>query len=325
MASTTNRLPLRLIETFRSVFYTPIYVSVAGGFLEAQGLDVDFKTCPSEFAHPLSCLNRGGADIAQSGIMRSIISSDWGAETVPMHFAKINSRDGFFILGRTGPDAVPNAVPNAKGEAAFDWDLLRGAKLIPVGFSPMPWASLQFAMRRHGVEPSELDLVTGLDLDGAMAAFRAGEAEYIHVPQPAAEQLLDDGSGHLAVALGLENGHLAYSSFAATHHFLESQPEIVQRFTVGFANALDWLAAHDAPEVGEAVAGFFPQVNPELIVKSVARLKAQDNWPTDPTLAQPEYENLHDILVAAGLANERQPYTKVVRTDIVETALASRR
>jgi NitT/TauT family transport system substrate-binding protein len=311
LASTSNRLPLRLIETFRSVFYTPIYVSVAGGFLEKEGLDVDFKTCPPEFAHPLSALNRGGADIAQSGIMRSIISSDWGAETVPMHFAKINSRDGFFVLSRTKQEP-------------FQWESLKGAKLIPVGFSPMPWASLQFALRRHGVEPEELDLVTGLSFDEGISSFREGHAEYIHVPQPAAEQLLDDGTGHVAAALGPENGHLAYSSFAATNQFLDSQPEIVQRFTVGFANALEWLAANDAQEVGEAIASFFPEVSLELVVKSVARLKAQDNWPTDPVLAEPEYENLHDILVAAGLAKERQPYSKVVRTDIVETALASR-
>ncbi|MEC7748165.1 MAG: ABC transporter substrate-binding protein [Chloroflexota bacterium] len=311
MASTINRRPLRLIETFRSVFYTPIYVSVAGGFFEKEGLDVDFKTCPPEFAHPLSALNRGGADIAQSGIMRSIISSDWGAETVPMHFAKINSRDGFFVLSRT------NQEP-------FLWESLKGAKLIPVGFSPMPWASLQFALRRHGVEPDELDLVTGLSFDDGISAFREGHAEYIHVPQPAAELLLDDGIGHVAAALGPENGHLAYSSFAATNQFLDSQPETVQRFTIGFANALEWLAANNAQEVGQAIASFFPEVRLELVVKSVARLKAQDNWPTDPVLAQPEYENLHDILVAAGLAKERQPYSKVVRTNIVETALSSR-
>ncbi|MCH9017418.1 MAG: ABC transporter substrate-binding protein, partial [Chloroflexi bacterium] len=274
MPSTSNRLPLRLIETFRSVFYTPIYVSVAGGFLEKEGLDVDFKTCPPEFAHPMSALNQGAADIAQSGIMRSIIASDWGAETVPVHFAKINSRDGFFVLSRTKQEP-------------FQWESLKGAKLIPVGFSPMPWASLQFALRRHGVEPEELDLVTGLSLDEAIAAFRENQAEFIHVPQPAAEQLLDDGTGHVAAALGPENGHLAYSSFAATNRFLESQPETVHRFTAGFANALDWLAANDAQEVGEAVAGFFPQVSLELVVKSVARLKAQDNWPTDPLLAQP--------------------------------------
>ena len=228
MASNHNRLPLRLLEVIRTLFYTPIYVSVAGGFLEKEGLDVDFKTCPSGFSHPMAALNNDAADIAQSGIMRSIIASDWGAETVPVHFAEINSRDGFFVLSRTSQDP-------------FQWESLKGAKLIPVGFSPMPWASFQFALKRHGIEPDEIDLVAGLDLEQAMAAFREDKAQYIHVPQPAAEQLLDDGSGHLAIALGPENGHLAYSSFAATNHYLATQPETVHRFTVGYANALDWL------------------------------------------------------------------------------------
>jgi len=312
LASTSSRRPLRLLEVIRTLFYTPIYVSVAGGFLEKEGLDVEFKTCPPEFGHPMAALNNGAADIAQSGIMRSIIASDWGAETVPVHFAEINSRDGFFVLSRTKQDP-------------FQWESLKGAKLIPVGFSPMPWASFQFALRRHDIDPSDVDLVTGLDLDQAMAAFREDKAEYIHVPQPAAEQLLEDGSGHLAIAIGPENGHLAYSSFAATNHYLATEPETVQRFTVGYANALDWLAAHNAAEVGEAVAGFFPQVSLELVVKSVARLKAQDNWPTEPTLAQPQFENLHDILIAAGLCKARQPYAKMVRTDIVAAALASRK
>ncbi len=312
MASTSNRLPLRLLEVIRTLFYTPIYVSVAGGFLEKEGLDVDFKTCPPEFGHPMAALNQGAADIAQSGIMRSIIASDWGAETVPVHFAEINSRDGFFVISRTKQDP-------------FQWESLTTAKLIPVGFSPMPWASFQFALRRHGIEPADVDLLTGLDLNEAMTAFREDKAEFIHVPQPAAEQLLDDGSGHLAIALGPENGHLAYSSFAATNQYLAAQPETVQRFTVGYANALDWLAAHDATAVGEAVAGFFPQVSLELVIKSVARLKAQDNWPTNPVLAQPQFENLQDVLIAAGMAKARQPYAKMVRTDIAEEALASRK
>ena len=110
--TSAGRHPLRLMETWRSIFYTPIYVSVAGGFLEREGLDVEFSTCPPQFPHPLSALHHDAADIVQSGIMRSIIASDWGAETVPLHFAKINSRDGFFILGR-GPH--PNPLPDGEG------------------------------------------------------------------------------------------------------------------------------------------------------------------------------------------------------------------
>ncbi len=307
--TTGGRYPLRLMETWRSIFYTPIYVSVEGGFLEREGLDVEFSTCPPRFPHPLSALHHGAADIVQSGIMRSIIASDWGAETVPLHFAKINSRDGFFILGRQPQDP-------------FDWESLRGSRVIPVGFSPMPWASFQYALRRHGLEPSDLDLLTGLSLDDAVGAFRDGQAEYVHVAEPVVQQLMADGAGHLLMALGPENGPLAYSSFAATHRFLAEQEDIVGRFTLGFARVLQWLSAADPSEVSGAVSGFFPETSKEVLAASIARYQQQEQWPVNPVLGQPEYESLHDILLAAGMCRERQPYAKIVRTDIAEAAVA---
>ena len=304
---TTNRRPLRLMETFRSVFYTPIYVSISGGFLQKAGLDVTFTTCPPMFAHPLSALNQGAADIVQSGIMRSIIASDWGAETVPAHIAKINSRDGFFVLSRRPQEGPQNE---------FRWTDLRGATVIPVGFSPMPWASFRSALQRHQVDPSELRLVPGLALDQAVAAFRGGQGDFIHLPQPAAELLLDQGLAHLVIALGPENGHIAYSSFAATNRFLETSPELVHRFVEGFAAALRWIAASNAEAVGQAVTTFFPEVPNDLLVRSVARYQGQDTWPVDPMLGQPEYDALQNILLAAGLVKERQPYAKVVRPGV---------
>lgn len=301
----SQRFPLRLMETFRSVFYTPIYVSVAGGFLEREGLDVTFATCPPQFPHPLSALNHGAADITQSGIMRSIIASDWGAETVPVHFAKINSRDGFFILSR-------------QPQHPFQWESMRGARVIPVGFSPMPWASFQFALRRHGVSLDGLDLMHGLSLDESVAAFRAGQADFIHLPEPAAEQLLADQSGYLAAALGPENGHIAYSSFAATHRFIEEKAEVVHRFVQGFSRALKWLADTEPTQVGESITSFFPDVSQELIVQAVARYKTQNTWADNPMLAQPEFEGLQEILMAAGLVKEHQPYEKVVTTEFAQ-------
>lgn len=316
--TTARRHPLRLMETWRSIFYTPIYVSVAGGFLEREGLDVEFSTCPQQFSHPLSALHHDAADIVQSGIMRSIIASDWGAETVPLHFAKINSRDGFFILGRG-----PHPLPEGEGSYHFDWESLRGARVIPVGFSPMPWASFQYALRRHGLEPSDLDLRTGLSLTDAEAAFRAGEAEYVHVAEPVVQQLIADGAGHLLTALGPENGHLAYSSFAATHRFLSEREETASRFTTGFARALHWLSSAESDEVAESVSEFFPGASQEVLAASIARYQEQEQWPVNPVLGQPEYDNLHNILLAAGMCRERQPYEKVVRTDIAEAAVAA--
>ena len=305
---THNRRPLRLMETFRSVFYTPIYVAVAGGFLESEGLDVSFSTCPPQFPHPLSALNHGAADIVQSGIMRSIIASDWGAETVPAHFAKINARDGFFVLGKPSDEE-------------FRWEDLRGASVIPVGFSPMPWASFQFALRNNGVDPETLSLIPGLSLDEAVDAFRQGLGDFIHLPEPAAEILIADGTADLVAPLGPVNGHVAYSSFAAANSFLDREADTVHRFVKGFSRALEWESRAPASGVGELVSQFFPDIAEELVARSVARYKEQETWPPDPRLEPPEYHGLQDILIGASMVQERQPYEKVVRPEFVQAVV----
>ena len=106
---------------------------------------------------------------------------------------------------------------------------------------------------------------------------------------------------------------------------MENNPDVVYRFTVGYANALDWLGSHGASEIGKAVSDFFPGISLELVTKSIARLKGQNNWPAEPTLAQPQFENLQNILISSGLAKVRQPYDKVVSTKITEAVMASRK
>ena len=304
-----NRRSLRLMEVFRTVFYTPIHVSVAGGFLESEGLDVTFRTCPPEFANVTSALDQGAADISGSGVMGSIISADGGADHVPAHIAKINARDGFFVLSRPT-------------DARFQWESLRGATVIPVGFSAMPPASFQFALRNNGVDPADVNLIPGLPMDEAIAIFRSGQGDFIHLPEPAAEQLIADGTASLAVALGSANGHIAYSSFAATNTFLDRNPDLVHRFIKGYARALTWLRDNEPATVGEMVAPFFPGVAKDLIVQSVARYKDQGTWPADPHLQEPEFEGLQAILVAAGMVKQRQAYARVVRPEFAQAALA---
>ena len=304
-----NGRSLRLMEVFRTVFYTPIYVSVAGGFLETEGLDVTFTTCPPQFANVTSALDQGAADISGSGIMGSIISADGGADHVLAHIAKINARDGFFVLSRPT-------------DTRFQWEALRGATVIPVGFSAMPPASFQFALRNHGVDPAEVNLIPGLSLDEAVAIFQSGQGDFIHLPEPAAEQLIASGTASLAVALGPVNGHIAYSSFAATNSFLDQNPDLVNSFIKGYARALTWLRDSEPATVGEIVAPFFPGVTKEIIVRSVARYKDQETWPPDPHLEEPEFEGLQDILVAAGMVKQRQAYARVVRPEFARAALA---
>ena len=55
---------LRLVETFRNLFYTPIYVAVAGGFLCREGLNVQLSTAPGDHS-PIGMLRDGTAGLEQ--------------------------------------------------------------------------------------------------------------------------------------------------------------------------------------------------------------------------------------------------------------------
>ena len=167
-----------------------------------------------------------------------------------------------------------------------------------------------------------LKLLPELSLQEAVDTFRRGEGDFIHLPLPAAEQLIADETAHVAIAVGPANGHIAFSSFAATNSYLDANQEVVHRFIRGYARALAWLSDNDPTAIGEAIASFFPDVPKELIVRSVARYEQQDTWPSTPDLNEPEVQSLQDILMAAGLVKERQPYSKVVRPEFLQAALA---
>ena len=150
-----------------------------------------------------------------------------------------------------------------------------------------------------------------------MEAFRKDQAGFIHLPQPAAEQLIAEGVGHLVSALGAENGHVAYSSFAATSEFLATNSETVSRFVQGFSKALQWLNVNSESAIADAIGEFFHDTPQDLLAQSVARYKAQGTWPTKPALEQPQFEGLQEILMDAGLVKEHQPYQKVVTREFV--------
>ena len=202
---------LRLMDTYRNLFYTPIYTAVAGGFLYAEGLDVMFGTVPTD-RPPLDMLRQGEVDIIQSGISRSLMALDDGDEDAPLHIAEINQRDGFFLVSRTPTDN-------------WQWSDLEGATLIPIGFTPVPLTSLTAALRKHSVDIDSITMLKGLSAEDALAAFRRGDADYIHMPNPQAQALIEDGAGYLAASSAASTATSAIAHSPPHPHSSTSSPK----------------------------------------------------------------------------------------------------
>ena len=299
---------LRLMDTYRNLFYTPIYTAVAGGFLYAEGLDVMFGTVPAD-RHPLDMLRQGEVDIIQTGISRSLMALDDGDEDAPLHIAEINQRDGFFLVSSTPTDS-------------WQWSDLEGSTIIPIGFTPVPLTSLTAALRKHTVDIDSITMLKGLSADDALAAFRNGDADYIHMPNPQAQTLIEDGAGYLAASLGSEHGYLCYSSFAATPAFIDEQPDIIHRFVRGFYKAQQWLAAAESEAVTERVKPFFSGVSDSVLQASITRYKSLEIWPATPDIGIDGYNAMRQVLIDGGLVKTHHPYERLVRPEFAQQAMS---
>ena len=306
--SATRPTNLRLMDTFRNLFYTPIYVAVSGGFFYERGLNVMFSTMP-EGGSAMDMLRSGEVDIAQTGVSRSLMELDLGHEDAPLHIAEINRRDGFFLVSRRDVDS-------------WNWKTLEGASIAPVGFTPVPWNSLRAAMLKHNVDLDEVNLVTGLSARDAIDGFRAGRVDYVHLPHPQAGTLVAEGAGQIAVALGPELGHICYSSFAAMPALISSNPSMIQAFVNAFDDALAWLASADDAQIADRAAPFFPDLPVDLLRDSISQYRANNTWPRSSLITPESFNAMRDILIDGGLVRERHSYERLVRP---EFALESQR
>ena len=292
---------LRLMETFRNLFYTPIYVAVSGGFFYQHGLNVMFSTMP-EGGAAMDIIRSGEVDIVQTGISRSLVELDLGHEDAPLHIAEINQRDGFFLVSREPAEG-------------WDWKMLEGSTLAPVGFTPVPWNGLRAAMLKHEVNLETLDLITGLSAQDALDQFRSGAIDYVHMPHPQAGLLVAEGSGYLATALGPELGHICYSSFAAMPSFIESNPDTVQAFVNGFDDALHWLSEAEDTEVVERVEPFLADLDTQLLLDCVSQYRANRTWPESAAITESSFNGMRDIVIDGEMVSGRHEYDRLVRPE----------
>src|SRR5215813_13277212 len=174
---------ITVMEPFHSVFYAPHYVALHLGHFTAEGLDVTTRTGAGSTS-TTRALVEGSAQISLGGLMRSLDIADRGGRLLP-HFAEVNSRNGFFLIGRQ--------------PARFAWPNIVGRTVFSFTGAPTPYQSMLTVLRREGVDPARVSFVRDLAPPDAVAAFRAGRGDFIELGQPTAELLLDEGF-HLAAS-----------------------------------------------------------------------------------------------------------------------------
>ncbi len=278
-----------------SAFYSPLIATMAGGFLEAEGLKARHSVAePGRSA--IAALVEGSAQVAQSALSQGFGPLERGETPPVVHFAQINEMDGFFLAARA-PD------PD------FTWDKLAAGRVL-VDHGGQPLAMFKYACLKRGVDFAALDVVDAGNVEEMDAAFRAGEGDYIHQQGPAPQQLEADGVGHVVASVGEAIGPCAFSSLAATREWLET--DMAGAFIRAYRKARAYVNETPAAEIAAAEAPFFPEIDPAVLTETIAFYQGLGCWAPEVEIGRDAFEVTVDVFLHAGLITRRHPYDAVV-------------
>ncbi|HEY7548500.1 MAG TPA: ABC transporter substrate-binding protein [Hyphomicrobiaceae bacterium] len=286
---------IRIEFTRFSAFYSPLIATMAGGFLKAEGLEPKHSvSAPGKSA--VAGLIDGLVHVAQSAPSQSFGALEQGKEPAALHFAQINEMDGFFLAGRS-PDP------------AFTWDKLKGCRVL-VDHGGQPMAMFKYACFKRGLDFGAITAIDAGPVDRMIAAFRAGQGDFIHLQGPGPQQLQHDKAGHVVASVGDAIGPCAFSSLAATRAWLAS--DMAKGFMRAYRKARAWLIATPAAEVARVEAPFFAGIDPAVLEATVAAYQKLGNWTPHVEITRPAFEATLDIFQHSGLITRRHKYEDVI-------------
>lgn len=277
-----------------SAFYSPLISTLAAGFLKEQGLDAGYSVL-GKSQRSYALIRDGAVDIMQSAVSSNWKPAEAGESSLPVHFAQINRRDGFFLAARQ-PDAE------------FSWKKLEGKTLL-ADHGLQPLVMLKYAVHHNGADWSRIRVVDAGAPEEMEAALRAGGGDYVQLQAPAPDQLESDGAGWTVVSVGQSMPPVAFSSLCASREFVETPA--CRAFVRAYAKAREWVRQAPPEEVAAAEASYFPGVAAEALASAIRRYQALGCWEGGLDIPRDLYEQSLNVFEFSGEIRERHPYDTV--------------
>lgn len=284
-----------VMVTRHSAFYTPLLVTIGGGFLAAEGFEADFSIAETP-RDVLAGIHGGSVQVAQSAVSANFGALERGKRSPLVHFAQINERDGFMLVGREADDA-------------FSWQRLQGKKVI-VDHGRQPLAMFRYALYKEGVDFGAIEAIDAGDPEAMEQAFRGGQGDYVHLQGPAAQQLASEGVGHVVAWPGKSIGPVAFSSLAASPAWLES-PD-AEAFMRAYRRAREFAIEMDPDEVASVVGRYFNEVDRDALIKSVEAYQGLGCWSPGVRISPEAFDATLDVFERSGHITKRHAYEQIV-------------
>lgn len=279
-------MPIRIMASRHSAFYSPLLCGIR--FLRDEGREVTYSVLGAD-QRTYVLIRDGAVDIVQSAVSSNWKPRERGVEPLPVHFAQINQRDGFFLVSRqTAP--------------AFDWKNLEGRTLL-ADHGLQPLVMLKYAVRHNGADWNKIKVVDAGTPEKMAAAFAAGTGDYVHLQAPF-------DCGQVVVSVGASMPAVAFSSLCCKRGFHES--ETCRVFLKVYERARAWVRTAAPEEVAAAEASFFPRIAPEVLTLAVRRYQELGCWDGGTEIPRDLYEQALNVFQSAGEITWRHGYGEVV-------------
>jgi NitT/TauT family transport system substrate-binding protein len=286
---------LNIMASRHSAFYSPMICTIAGGFLEKEGLTGEYHVVEAGGSSG-GAVAEGRMDVAQAAVSASWGPLDNGSKAPFAHFAQINRYDGFFIAARE-PDSD------------FSWNKLLSGKFLHV-HSGQPEAMLRYGAHKQGIDLADIDDIDSPGGNEMMTQWRNGEGDYFHEQGAFPQQLEHDGQAHIVGTVGEAVGHVAFSSLVGRWDWLETDD--AKRFAAAFKASREWVNTADPAEIAKAEASFFPDMAESAIAAAVGAYQKLGTWSGGIAIETELYEAALDVFQHSNMVGSRHPYTDVV-------------
>lgn len=276
----------RIMASRHSAFYTPLLSCIA--LLREEGHEVSYKVL-GRGQRGYALLRDGEVDVMQSAVSSNWPLREQGIEPLPVHFAQINQRDGFFIVGR-------------QPEPDFRWSSLEGKTLL-ADHGLQPLVMLKYALKHNGVDWKRIKVVDAGMPDKMEAAFRSGTADYVHLQGPVL-------AGEIVASVGASIPAVAFSSLCCARAFQNT--EGYRMFLEKYRRARERSRTDAAVEIASKEGPFFPGISPEVLTATITRYQSLGSWEGGIEIPRDLYEQALTVFQSAGAIAWRHRYEEVV-------------
>jgi NitT/TauT family transport system substrate-binding protein len=288
---------IRLAENFRGIFYAPFYAAQALQFYAREGVDVELLSSSLPGAGASAVLD-GTLDITWGGPMRVIKAHEEQPTSPLVCFCEVVVRDPFYLVGR-----------NYSRE--FELRDLLSLKFAAVAEVPTPWMCLQHDMRDNGIDPAKLNRAPERSMVDNFEALCSGQLDVVQVLEPYASMALRAGVGTILYDASAR-GPTLYTTFITTRDRIERHRTAFIKMARAIRRVQDWLAVHSAEELAEIVQSFFPDVMPQILVKSLRRYEQTGIWRCIPGGSRKGFTRLAESLVSGRFIARMPTYESCV-------------